>query len=130
MVAMALNTAQPPHIVRRQVTSAVPNHRLPDRRRQLNVSFIDSRSPVPVGSSASHSNGELNHLERAKTKPAADIHSAAAVGDATVLYVDFPDVVQRWEVDEERTKELVKQAHGLFASVAAAHGGTANSAHL
>lgn len=44
--------------------------------------------------------------------------------DATVLFVAFPDLAERWEADEAETSELVRRAHAAVAAAVAAHGGT------
>jgi hypothetical protein len=50
--------------------------------------------------------------------------------ETTLLYADFPRLVQRWEDDFERTSLAVRRVHERFAEVVEAHGGQPVAAPL
>jgi hypothetical protein len=75
--------------------------------------------------------GQVERDRDSTASPAPARHrSIEEPGEVTVLYIEFPDVVLRWEADEVRTSADVRRAHAWFASVIALHGGTAIPAHL
>ena len=58
-----------------------------------------------------------------RAAPGAPSEGVAIPTDVTVLYVDFPDAVQRWDIEEGLTAGLVASKHAHVDEVISAHGG-------
>ena len=91
--------------------------RLPLRGATTAGAAASSRVPETPPGNASPANADVRSLSSSPTAP------TASTTDITVLYVDFPDVVQRWDVEELLTAGLVADTHAHINAVISIHGG-------
>ncbi len=81
------------------------------------ASTIVLAAPDPLSGEASPTGANSGQGSPAAPPP------VVSTGEVTVLYVDFPDVVQRWDIEEHLTAGLVADKHAHIDAVISADGG-------